>query len=355
MNKAVQLACALSGAALLVSPAPALAGAGVAGADILKVPVEARGWGLGTAYSAIADDVGAMAYNPAGLSQSGMREFRFTYMSLVEGTGLFSLLGGWPLGRWGTVGGMILYRSIPTINNFDPEFDPHDDTRGFKGLTGGVDVSDSVLGIYTAFRFSHLIPGMPVLAPFSCGIGVKSASMSIAGFHTNATAVDIGFQYAIELFKFGLVLQNVGGGYKFAGTVEAEADALPSTLRLAVAFVAYEDSASSLTLAVEDASYVLVSNSQKFGDTVRTASEYLNLAGFGVEYWRLKKMGVRLGYVAPWWTGASSYTGGRGIAVGATFRIFADYVAYQIDIAYRPMSIGSARQDAGTVSLSLRF
>jgi hypothetical protein len=41
--------------------------------------------------------------------------------------------------------------------------------------------------------------------------------------------------------------------------------------------------------------------------------------------------------------------------VGASFRLFTRLIAYQIDLAYRPLSLGGARQDAGTISLSLRF
>jgi hypothetical protein len=343
-------ATCLSGAVLVACllPAPGFTGAGVAGADIFKVPIEARGWGMGTAYSAIADDVGAVAYNPAGLGGSGMREFRFTYLNIIESTSVFSLLGAWPLSRWGTLGVMFMYRSIPTIANDGVE------NRPLIGLDS-VNVSDSAFGFYTSFKFSHLLPGVRLVTPLTFGIGIKRASMSIAGFNTSVTAIDFGFQYALDLFRFGLAFQNLGGGYHYPGTVEAESDPLPTTLRLSTAFTAYEDASSSVLLAVEDASYVGVSNKQKFGDDVRTAREYLNIAAVGVEYWRLKKMGVRMGYVQPWGTGSREYTGGRGIAFGASFRIFSDYLAYQIDIAYRPLALGSQRQDSGTVSMSVRF
>jgi len=346
-------ACALGAAVLLTVvpagflPTPAFAGAGVAGADIFKVPIEARGWGMG-AYSAIADDVGAIAYNPAGLGGSGTREVQLTYLNIIETTSVFSILGAYPLSRWGTLGGMFLYRSVPTIANFGVE------NRPLAGMTS-VEVSDIAFGLYTSFKFSHLLPGVRLVTPLTFGLGIKRATMSIANFSASVTAIDFGFQYSLDLFRFGWVFQNLGGGYTYPGTIEAEADPLPTTMRLSTAFMAYEDSASSLVLAVEDSSYIGVSNKQKFGDTVRTAREYLNLASIGIEYWRLKKMGVRMGYVQPWGTGSREYTGGRGLAFGVSFRLFADYLAYQIDIAYRPLAMGSQREDAGTVSLSIRF
>jgi hypothetical protein len=218
-----------------------------------------------------------------------------------------------------------------------------------------VDVNDSVVGGYVAFRFSRLMPGVRLVAPLSVGAGIKSVSMRIAGFKAGATATDLGFLISLDTFRFALGLQNLGGGYKFPGTIEAEADALPSTLRAAASFVPVEDASGSLTLAIENASYVGVSSSQKFGDVTRTAHESLNVLGLGAEYWRLKKMGVRLGYMAPWGSGSDSYSGSRGLAVGISFRIYAELLAYQVDVAYHPLSLGSDRQDVATVSLSLRF
>lgn len=334
--------------AVLLCPAVGRAGAGVAGADILKLPIEARGWGLGMAYSAIADDLGAMAYNPAGMAASGEHELRFTYMSFIQGTGYESLLGAWPLGRWGKIGGMLLYRQVGTISNGDQVQDP-------RSSFYGANVSDSAFGLYVACRFSHLLPGTRFVAPFSIGFGLKNVSQSIGNYRAAATALDLGVLAAFDTVRAAVSIQNMGGGFTFPGDVEAEADALPQTIRLAGAIIPYEDATASLTLALENASFMGVSSDQKFSAGTITARESLNLLGFGVEYWRLKKMGVRLGYVMPWGAGADTYAAGRGLAVGLSFRLFSRLLAYQLDFAYRPMSVGSSRQDAATVSLSLRF
>jgi len=119
--------------------------------------------------------------------------------------------------------------------------------------------------------------------------------------------------------------------------------------------VPYEDSTASLVLTVENASYLGVSSQQKFGNVVKNASESLDLFSFAAEYWRLKKMGVRVGYQSPYGDAGKNYAGGRGLSLGVSFRIFTQAVAYQIDIAYRPVPFGSERQDAGTLSLGLRF
>jgi len=323
----------------------AFAGAGIAGADILKVPVEARGWGLACAYSAIADDVGAMAYNPAGLALATEKEIRFTHLSLLENSNFESLLAAIPLGRWGTLGGMFLHRSVPTIDN-GPYIQPP---------MGVVEVSDTVLGMYTAFRLSHVLPGVRTTAPLSMGAGFKQISMKIGYYSTSAAALDFGLLLLVDPFRLALAMQNFGGGYTFIGGSEGEADPLPQTMRTAVSWAMYEDTRHSFVSTIENASYIGVTTAQREGENLRTVKESSSVLGFGIEYWRLKKMSVRIGYMLPWSANASAYSGSRGIAMGGTFRIFTDWLAYQIDMAYRPIAIGTSRQDAFSVSLGVRF
>jgi len=344
----VMLACAL------LAPVPATAGAGVAGANILKVPTEARGWGIGMAYSAIADDVGAMAYNPAGLSQLSDKEFRFTYQNVVETVSRQALMGAYPLGRWGTAGVTWVYQGSPTIQNGGDEYHP------FEGSPRGVDVSESMFGVFYGTRFSHLLPGVRIVAPLSVGLGLKRVAMQIDKFGANTMAVDIGILLSTDLIRGALVFQNIGGGYAFPGTIEAESDPLPQMLRLAIAVVPYEDASGSLTIALENAQYIGVSTSQKYADQgVRTARESLGLLCLGMEYWRLKRMGVRIGYVSPYGDpaagGSQSWATIRGLALGGTFHIYSGALAYEFDMAYHPMNFGTMREDAFSLSLGIRF
>src|SRR3954464_6922850 len=59
------------GAALVLLPGMgrAFGAAGAASSPYLKLPMGARGTGMGEAFTAVADDVEAMFYNPAGLTQ----------------------------------------------------------------------------------------------------------------------------------------------------------------------------------------------------------------------------------------------------------------------------------------------
>lgn len=336
------------------APVPAVAGPGVAGANVLKIPTDARGWGIGMAYSAIADDVGAMAYNPAGLSQLSDREFRFTYQNIVEAVSRQALMGACPLGRWGTAGMTYVYQGSPTIQNGGDEYHP------FEGSPHGVDVSESMFGVFYGTRFSHLLPGVRVVSPLSVGLGLKRVAMQIDRFTASTVALDLGVLFSADLLRGAIVLQNIGGGYAFPGTIEAESDPLPQMLRLAVAVVPYEDASGSLTIALENAQYIGVSTSQKYADGgVRTARESLGVICLGLEYWRLKRMAVRIGYVSPYGDtvagGSQSWATIRGLALGGTFHIYSGALAYEFDMAYHPMTFGTLREDAFSLSLGFRF
>lgn len=58
---------------------------GTAGAKFLDIGISARAMGMGEAYSAIANDVSAIYYNPAGLTQLFSREAMFTHIDYPAG------------------------------------------------------------------------------------------------------------------------------------------------------------------------------------------------------------------------------------------------------------------------------
>jgi len=340
--------CTIAALAALFTGNYAPASPGIAGADVLKIPVEARGWGLGQAYSVIGDDASCMMYNPAGLCLSSERQLQFTHLSMLEGTYHESLLAALPLARWGSAGVLFNYRGMPEINNGTYTEDPP------------VTVYDTVLGGYLSFRFSHLMPGVRMVSPLSVGLGIKKVWMTILPVTQDsgavgAVALDWGFLLQLDPFRIGLSGQNFGGGFKFPGGAEGESDPLPSTMHFALGAIPFEDAGNFLIVAIEDASYVGVSTKQKEGDGYRKISESLNTFSIGAEYWRLKKMGVRFGYTIPWGPEKSSYAGAQGISVGGSVRIFSDWLTYQIDIAYRPYHIGADRQDAFSLSLGIKF
>ena len=69
-------------------------------------PSSARAWGMGGAFTAVADDSSAIYFNPAGLAQLEMMELSGTYTMLYREKDLEYKLGSFalPMGRLGTIG-----------------------------------------------------------------------------------------------------------------------------------------------------------------------------------------------------------------------------------------------------------
>jgi len=95
---------------ILLMGAISLSVVGICWADFEDLGVGARPIGMGNAYTALADDVNAIYYNPAGLAQ--LDECQFTsgygklYWGLDDGSNLGSGFVGYahPLYHWGTLG-----------------------------------------------------------------------------------------------------------------------------------------------------------------------------------------------------------------------------------------------------------
>ena len=76
-------------------------GYGTTGAQILNLNSSARVSAMGNAYAGLADDLNAIIYNPAGLTQLFGFEFQFTRLIYFLGTGMSSFTYGQKLGNIG--------------------------------------------------------------------------------------------------------------------------------------------------------------------------------------------------------------------------------------------------------------
>src|SRR5258708_5053609 len=65
-------------------PVAFASGPGTTTGELLKIPVSARAIGMGEAYTAVADDSSALAWNPAGLSFASQKDAAFMHSSLIE-------------------------------------------------------------------------------------------------------------------------------------------------------------------------------------------------------------------------------------------------------------------------------
>lgn len=171
-------------------------------AQFLKIGNGARAIGLGGAYTAVADDLTAMSWNPAGLALLEKRELGGMHADLTAGTHYDFLGYAHPLKGNGTLGGGLVYLGQGSI-----------DSRDASGrLTGGYSASDSALNLAYARRFG---------SSASLGTNVKVIRSAIGNTTGGTFAFDAGLMKQLD-FGFtgipsvGVAVQNLGPGLKFA-------------------------------------------------------------------------------------------------------------------------------------------
>ena len=103
-------------AIFLYSPhGDAVTNVGTSGAQFLKIGPGARVDSLGGAFGAIADDVTAIYWNPAGLSQIAATSLSGTHTVWLADTRYNFLAFATPVEKIGTLGASVTYLSVPDM------------------------------------------------------------------------------------------------------------------------------------------------------------------------------------------------------------------------------------------------
>ncbi len=249
---------------LLVLPAGAYAsGAGTTAANFLKVAMSPRAVSMAGAFSALANDSGAVFVNPAGLAQFEEREAALDFSTYLQDAkmGNISYAGRAGDNRFG-FGATFL-----TVGGIERR---GDDVAGSVPELGTFGADD--LAVTLAYAKKEIMPeSMPRL---DGGFSVKFIRSTIYTKSAFAIAADAGVIYrATGKTNISLALQNLGTKMKF----DEEADPLPVCLRAGMLYRASE----KLNLAGE-------------------VSEYLQdeqiYPAVGAEYWFRKAFALRGGY-----------------------------------------------------------
>ncbi len=192
---------------------------GTSGAAFLKLAPGARPAAMGEAYSAVADDVYAVHYNPAGLGRmrrvelAGMHNKHFQDMSHNFGAVAVPLLS-WVDTRRPTNEFGVLAFSVTSLT-----------VDGIERR--GVVETDEPLDTFGARDFAYALGyGYPLNGSLSVGVAGKYIAQSIDSAGASAYAVDGGVQYRRDRFSAGAGWRNGGSAVKF----RAKGDPLPFTL-----------------------------------------------------------------------------------------------------------------------------
>lgn len=298
-----------------------LARAEGSGAAFLKIGVGARPIAMGNAFTAVADDINAISWNPAGLARIGSREVGATHAELFADTRYEYVAYAHPLSNrsggssYGTLGLGILHLSQGTIQGRDASRRP---TAGFSG-------SDTALSL----AFGRAIGGSA-----SLGSGLKYLSSSIGGESAHSVALDLGATYRprVRGLALGASLQNLGPGLAFI----SDTNSLPLTLSVG-------------------ASLRLGSGILPAMDLRTRPGDGKISAGLGMEYAALPVLSLRAGYLSALAGGLSAngaandkFGDAAGLGAGIGLRVS----RYYLDYAFTPFGeLGNVQR----ISLGTRF
>lgn len=204
------------GLALLLLGVPAAADeAGTSALPFLEMQQGARPTGMAGAFTAVADDVDSLWWNPAGLARSKMTEVTMSHTVFVDDVKTEYLAASRPLPALkGTVGGSFTYMSVPGLEGYDST------GRSLGNLTAN--------SYAATFGFAtFVIPGQ-----ISVGVNGKYLGQTLTTKKGTGMALDAGLQYRRDQWGAGVSAQNVGPSFKLGD----DSSPLPTMLRAGVAY-----------------------------------------------------------------------------------------------------------------------
>ncbi len=314
--------------------------------EFLLLAPSARGEALGGAFAALATDVSAVYYNPAGLAQMDRAGFMASTMSYVASTRYDWAAAAFPFSGGARAIGVA-------VANFGFNNQPVYTVEDPNGTSGEVySVSQTAVGLTYSQQFSDR---------FSAGITAKLINDQLGQTSGNAFAVDFGTSFHASIggrpIRASFVIQNLGTTITQTGqalsivfnrppptgqqdvpqepataALTAKGWGLPVMFRVGLAYDVFETSASRLSVLGE---FTQPNNNQP---TFNLGGEYnLNLGSSGfavagrasVTYWPDNGLAVPD-------SGAQGYAGFTS-SVGGTSKYRG---AYGGGIYYRPGTSG---------------
>lgn len=171
----------------------------------LNLGMGARPLGMAGAFTAVADDVNSLFYNPAGLSGIQTVQVSLLYHRWLADTSYSYLALAKPIRNVGTIAGSVFYLGAPPIQGFDE----------FNQATGSFSANNM------AFALSF---GRNIGKGFSAGFSTKMVREVIDTESVNVFSLDLGVLYRTESnIQAGLFLGNMGGQVKHLSDTPVEA------------------------------------------------------------------------------------------------------------------------------------
>lgn len=225
---------------------------GGAAVVFLKIEPDSRAAGMGNAGVALADNAGALFWNPAGLAFQTGTEAAITHSNWLPefNAGLFYeyLTAKHHVPGWGTFGAHLTYLFLGEHEGRDAQNNPTGTFKSYDlalGVSYGFKVTQQLaLGTSLRFIYSNLAPGQVV--------GAQETKAGVA------TAFDVAALYRSPKFNLGNIGTTVSFGFNLANmgpkiqySDNAQADPIPTNLRIGPAITLEFDEYNSLTLLAD--------------------------------------------------------------------------------------------------------
>ena len=267
------------------------AGVGTTGATFLKLGVGSRPVAMGEAYVAVADDVNALYWNPAGLAGIKDRQVSFVHTEWIQSI-RYEYLGYCQPLLGGVLGASGTFLWIDGIERRSA------DTLTPEGWIVARDLAATV---------SY---GKTLQEKLDLGATLKIIYQQLDDKSATGVAFDLGVLYKLgkEKWTLGAALQNLG----YESAFISEASSLPMNLKMGVSNKYLDD---KLTVA---------------GDFNYGIMDSVWSVGGGIDWWVHPMFAVRGGY--KYNSAISSLGPLAGLTVGAGFKIN----VLNIDYAFVP-------------------
>ena len=175
---------------------------GTTAAPFLKIGVGARAVALGGNFTAVANDVSAMYWNPAGISEISNTSMAATHTSWFAGISHDVVQMAVPIGVFSAIGLELIYLSSGDIEQTTIE---EQDGNGIF-----YDVTDLALALAYAMKLTDR---------FAVAVKGKLIRQTIYNENASAFAFDFGTIYRTEFngLRIGMNLANFGGSMTMTG------------------------------------------------------------------------------------------------------------------------------------------
>lgn len=281
--------------AVLTGPFQGFCAPLTSGADFLLVTTGARAEAMGQAFSAVADDINTLSFNPAGLANIRLPEVGYAREEFVSDIHFDFLGAAIPFGGAGVLGLGYLGMGVTPFNSTANSSAP---------LVTAQDTA-LILGWGKSFYNLHL------------GAAVKYISQQVDTQQETSWGFDLGLRYRVlPHLTFAVSALNLEPGPHLM-----DSESLPALLKAGGAWGVLEEPVHTLTLA---------------GDVSYDATSEIPYYSLGAEYWYLGQFALRAGYLFN--------SQDQGISAGAGIRLG----LFQLDYAFQPFNLlGSVNHFSG--------